>query len=329
MVLNFLFSANDSYSMQLCVCIVSLEENNPNSNKRIYIINNGISEVNFERILSLEDKYNNLSLVILDGSCIDSFFNDLISTTTNPLRLEMFGRAFVNSLIDDDNVDKLLYLDCDTIVMNDVSSLFNLDLGDNYLGAVLDRISNILAVDLTSSDSYFNSGVLLINLKKWREDNLEEKILKEAKIQAGNPYFNDQAVLNWVLQGKVKILPLEYNYHPHFEKDFIFYRVVNDGNFYSMKEFNQIKVPAIVHFYGLCKPWFMNSTLSFKDNFSYYKSISPFSNVHLGMDVRLESVSFRVLSFFKRFLKNPKLLPLSKYYFIHKFKKSKCRIHKH
>jgi len=329
MRLNFLFSANDGYSMQLCICIVSLEENNPDSNKRIYVVNNGISELNLKRILSLEDKYDNLSLVILDGSVVDSFFHELFPNGFDSLRVAMFGRVFVSSLISDDGVDRLLYLDCDTIVMGDVSSLFDVDLGDSYLGAVLDRISNILSVDLGSSDGYFNSGVLLINLKKWREDDLEKVILGEVEKQVNNPNLYEQPVLNWVLQGKVKILPLEYNYHPSFEKEFIFYRVVNDGNFYSMDDFNRIEVPVIIHFYGVCKPWFMNSVVPFGDCFSYYKSISPFRSVPLVVDVRLGGVLFRFLSFFREFLKNPMLLPLSKYYFIHEFRKSKCRVHKH
>jgi len=325
MVFNFLFSVDDKYSMQLCVCIVSLAENNLDFNKRVYIIDNGISELNLGRLLSLRDRYVNLDLIFLDGSFIDSFFHEL-SLNLSSSRLAMFGRVFVDSLVDD-GVDRILYLDCDTIVNDDVSILFNFNLEDMYVGAVLDRVTNILAAD--PSDTYFNSGVLLINLKKWREDNLEERILNVIKkqIKSNHSILYDQPILNRVLRGGVEILPLEYNYYPFRGlNEYIFYRIVNYDKFYSLEEFNQIKVPCIVHFYSLCKPWYVNSMVPFRDYFLYYKSISPFSNLPLEVDGRLEKLGFKFSRLLKIFLKNPKFLALTKYYFIHKFKKSKYRL---
>ncbi|GAA5818432.1 MAG: glycosyltransferase family 8 protein [Methanobrevibacter sp. CfCl-M3] len=329
MGLNFLFSVDDNYSMQLCVAIVSLEENNPGFSKTVYIIDNGLSESNLEKILSLGDRYYNLNLVILDGGFIDHFFHELFLRYevdhANSSRMAMFGRIFADSLIPDD-IDKILYLDCDIVVNGDVSALFNVDLGVNYVGAVLDRITNILCMDLSLSDVYFNSGVLLINLGKWREDNLEEKILNEIERQVlNNSHVYDQSVLNHVLQGRVKVLPLEYNFYPFFKNEYAFYRIVNDDNFYSLEEFNQIQTPCIVHFYSGCKPWYLNSNVPFRDYFLHYKSISPFKDRPLEVDGRLEKYRFKLWSYFRNFLKNPRFLSLTKYYFIHRFKKSKCR----
>ncbi|MDR1819936.1 MAG: glycosyltransferase family 8 protein [Methanobrevibacter sp.] len=328
MGLNFLFSADDNYSMQMCIAIVSLQENNPDDNKTVYIIDNGISEINLEKILSLRDIYYNLNLVVLDGSLVNHFFHELSLKYgvdyLNSSKMAMFGRIFVGSLIPD-NVDRVLYLDCDLIVNSNVSALFDIDLGVNYVGAVLDRITNIVSMNLSLSNVYFNSGVLLINLGKWREDKLEKKILSEIKRQVlNNSRFYDQPILNRVLQGRVKVLPLEYNFFPFFKNEYFFYRVLNDGNFYSLEEFEQIQIPCIVHFYSGCKPWYSNSNVPFRDYFIYYKSISPFKDRSLDVDGRLEKYRFKLWSYFRNFLKNPRLLPLTKYYFIHKFKKFEC-----
>ena len=130
----------------------------------------------------------------------------------------IFYRCFAHRLFKD--IDKLLYLDSDTLLWRDISELFNTDINDYVLGAVRDmapitdkynphgiRVKNFAEKYLNGAP-YFNSGVLLMNLRKMAE---YEKLLFETKVPL---FYPDQDLLNAAFVGKVKILPLKYNLAP-------------------------------------------------------------------------------------------------------------------
>lgn len=156
------------------------------------------------------------------------------------------------------NLDKVLYLDADTLVQQDLSDVYQTPLNNYYIAAVKDGLmyqhpEHIAEIGLSNRNFYFNSGVMLLNLKKMREDNT----IKSATIyfNTHQEVFGDQDVLNVVL-GK-KALPLSYRYNVNstfFEE--------KSAEFLS--EFYDEKVPdtpqevyknaAILHFAGH-KPW--------------------------------------------------------------------------
>ena len=108
-------------------------------------------------------------------------------------------------------IDKILYLDGDIIVNSDISELFDVELNDNYLAVVYDngkfcsnKIPNI------NPNQYFNSGVMLLNLKKMREDNAKD-LLYKAKENNDSNFFMDQNAFNIVFADKAVLLSLKYN----------------------------------------------------------------------------------------------------------------------
>ena len=117
-------------------------------------------------------------------------------------------------------IDKILYLDSDTLVCRDLSELFNTDLTDLCIGAVRDLAPvndpyhpqgifvKKFSADYLNNGPYYNSGVLLLNL---REIEKNEKLLFETKIPL---YYPDQDLLNAAFVGKIKSLPLKYNLAP-------------------------------------------------------------------------------------------------------------------
>ena len=156
------------------------------------------------------------------------------------------------------NIDKTLYLDADTIVQKDLSAVYQTNLNKNYIAAVKDGLmyqypEHIAELGLLWRNFYFNSGVMLLNLKEIRENN----IINRAKTYFNTHYeiFGDQDILN-VVVGK-KVLPLSYVYNVNStffeEKTAVF-----------LSEFYQEKIPstpkevydkaAILHFAGH-KPW--------------------------------------------------------------------------
>jgi lipopolysaccharide biosynthesis glycosyltransferase len=121
-------------------------------------------------------------------------------------------------------VEKILYLDVDMILQRDVAELYDTDLDDKILGAVTDQrvlsfdnswgggIKNYQALGLTGSNPYFNTGLLLINCKKWRDDDITAKVI--ACIEANREFANfpDQYGLNVALVNKWKSLNASWNY---------------------------------------------------------------------------------------------------------------------
>ncbi len=155
--------------------------------------------------------------------------------------------------------DKCIYLDCDILVHGDLKELYTMEVGDDYLAGVKDchiladnpyQIEHENILGLPSRDRYVNSGVLVMNLKKMREDNLIEKF----RIQSiKENWYEDQDVLNVCCYPYIKILPLQYNlFHFYLGNDI---EILYDFPYEKEEfEFNH-NVPYILHMGGRYKPW--------------------------------------------------------------------------
>ena len=132
--------------------------------------------------------------------------------------LSQYARLFVSSDLPLD-LNRVLYLDCDIIINRSIRELWNLDLNGKTIGALMDAFSKYYRqnIDLEENDIMFNSGVMLIDLRKWRKQKIEEKLMnfiakKNGRIQQGN-----QGALNAVLSHDT------YCFEPRFNSVTIFY----------------------------------------------------------------------------------------------------------
>lgn len=154
-------------------------------------------------------------LVWREISATDNPFQNYEYSRWSPV---IFYRCIAHRFFTD--IDKLLYLDSDTLICRDVSELFDTDLTDYVLGGVRDMAPvndkfhpqgifvKKFSEKYLNNGPYINSGVLLLNLEKMRE---YENLLFETKIPL---YYPDQDLLNAAFVGKIKILPLKYNLAP-------------------------------------------------------------------------------------------------------------------
>ena len=94
------------------------------------------------------------------------------------ISLSSYARLFLSSMLPK-NVEKVLYYDCDTIVVNKLDEIWNIDIDNYYVAGVQDTVSNEIkrAVGINEEFKYINAGMLLINLKRWRKDKIEEKFI--------------------------------------------------------------------------------------------------------------------------------------------------------
>jgi len=178
----------------------------------------------------------------------------------------VYMRIFSPYVIDQ-NADKLIYLDVDTIVQHDISKLWNISLGDYTLGAVQDigktvdcewaGIPNYKELELEPKTKYFNSGVLMINVKKWRAEDISKQVILTLIKFKEHLSLPDQYGLNVVLAKKWLELDPKWNWYA----------------------INKTENPFLIHFLSI-KPIFKsyNSQEVYKEEFFKYLSITPWKN---------------------------------------------------
>ena len=177
------FAADDNYVPFLAVSIKSMLDN---ASKyyfyNIYILTEGISIENQKRLEKYQTQNSKIHFVEL-SSYITKIKDRLASTLRDYYTESIFYRIFIAALHPE--LKKAIYLDCDIVVLGDISKLYNTNLGDNILGAVTDDVISgnedfkiyakyAVGVDHTQ---YFNSGVLVMNLEEYRKQKIQERFV--------------------------------------------------------------------------------------------------------------------------------------------------------
>lgn len=170
-----------------------------------------------------------------------------------------------------DNANSLLYLDADTIINGDISKIFGLKFdGDTYLYACdhlfkPDQKIHLRNFGLSEYDDYFNAGVLFIDLKKWRDEDISEKLMKLADERYEDILWWDQDVLNVFFHKKWEKLHTKYN---------VIWEVLgSNSDDPDIKEAREN--PVIVHYTRSVKPWHSNSYHPLKDLYWKYRNMLP------------------------------------------------------
>lgn len=214
------FSCDDNYIPYLAVSLESLEHNaDKNRNYQIKVLHaNTISEANQNKIT---EKYNvdpfNIEFVDI-SKFVEGFSSKL--HTRDYYSKSTYYRLFIPNLYP--QYDKALYLDSDIVVLGDISKLYDVDLGDNYVGAIPDGCVQLIKefqdyvenrIHVKSYKEYFNAGILLMNLNTLRQDDFEGMFIN----MLSNVTFSvaqDQDYLNAICGGRVKFIPSIWNQMP-------------------------------------------------------------------------------------------------------------------
>lgn len=280
---------NDNYTEYCVTTMTSIIANKGDEEIVFHIIDGGLSEFSKSKIIEVPN-----CEVIFDKIDMD-MFKEYKKADYYPVQI-----LFTMILPSVVNVDKLLYLDCDLVVNSSLKELWNMDIEDNYIIGVEDAngVKYAKKFGLKKESRFFNTGMMLINCKKWRDDFIPARAVQIAIDNTGTPYGYDQTVLNQLFEGKVKYVDLKWNLQ---------YCPINVYPTYqSKKEYkNAIKAANIVHFVGDYKPWKMGYSCfspKQKDFFKYHKMTSyKFKNYTLwALKDRL--LSYRgVLAYIKRY----------------------------
>lgn len=287
---NIVFATDENYVQHLCVAIVSLLKNNRDKHFTIYIINGGISAQILKRVEALTSRFK---CELISIPIEDEVFSGLVAT--NHFTKANYYRLLIPSFI---FVDRILYLDADIVVNGSIEDLYNVDIGDCLVGAVenpgFDRHAEL---GMNKASKYFNSGVMVINLMKWRQEDIAGRVIRFVSDHPAEVMFVDQCGLNSIIDGNWHSMLLKYNQQAViFESDFpVKY------NCFSTKDISTAKEePIIIHFSGSSKPWHLLNNHPYKSLYWKYLRMTHY-RFSLPADLTLLNMGRRMLP---GFLKN-------------------------
>lgn len=282
--LAIVFTCDEGYMFPTGMAIYSLLiTKNPESKYRIYIL---VDKLNIKYRKEIE------SLNRPDFRIIFREIENLEKYTSlanaNRLPVSALYKFSIPDMVKEEQV--CLSLDGDIIVKQDLADLASFNLEESYVAAIKDSPKTL---DDYSEEKhrlhpgifnveYFNGGVLLLNLKKMREDDIPEKLCEYRKSGYNQHFSMNQDTFNAIMYGHVKLLPFCYNTGLH-----VFRYIQNEKKFNTMKEYYLIdekkneeeilEEAKIIHFTGKGKPWKYYDVF-YADRYRELYESSPLSN---------------------------------------------------
>ena len=251
------------------VVVTSVGINVTSDDVTIHLLHNSLKSRTVKRLQKIAAKYKvDLDLKQIDTDILKDFYFDKSKHYGNVM---MFARLLLSSVLPD--LDKIIYLDCDIVVLNDLQSLWNFDVSD---------VAVAMAPDFTLKDKstlnrlgittgyYLNSGVILMNLDYWRKHDVQNRIFSYILEKGDKLIYNDQDALNSILQNEHEELHIKYNFSYYY-----FHRLI--GVLYKEKIHEIIEArdnPIIFHYFGPLKPWSLGAYLPGKELFIKYQKLS-------------------------------------------------------
>lgn len=264
---NIVFAIDNNYVQHLSVALVSLLDNNKDLLFRIYVISSGLSKKNIDKIHDISGRYD---CEVKNITVSDDLFVAL--ATAHPFYPKgTYYRLLIPELIDE---EKVLYLDSDIVVNGSIKGLYYQNIGENYVCAIEDPgFDRHQQLKMDPESVYFNSGMMLINLKKWKSDGIQKKVIDFIENNQDVIYFPDQCGLNAIINGRWKKVPLKYNQQSSiFSKDF-----EKKFNCFSPEELAEAKEkPIIIHYTSGSKPWHYKNSHPFKRRYWDYIKMTPY-----------------------------------------------------
>ena len=243
-------AGTENYISHLGIVLMSLVHYNLSNHFMFHLFLSGVSALDVKRLEQFAIDTRSIVKVYVIN---DDFFSDVV----NGMYTASFFYRFIMPDVIKNDADQLIYMDGDVMCCGDINELVRLNFVNQIAAVVSDRDEK-KQINQLKVQRFFNSGMMVINVKQWIKENLLSKILafsvdcmkqidSAGRNKAwGNARYNDQNILNKMLDGRVLWLPKKYNY---------IYKL-NRAAFFRKAEKNEdYKNQVILHFAGSVKPW--------------------------------------------------------------------------
>lgn len=308
-IINIVLCSDDNYAQHIAVVIASIMTKTK-AKICFFVIDDNISEEKIQKLAQTAASFNaEINFIkVLEEKFSNVYLSGHVSKAA-------YFRLVLPEILPD-NINKVMYLDVDLIVLDDIQKIWQCDLQQLPLAAIEDY--GIMAsgrlckqkqqvISLPIGEKYFNSGVLLIDLQKWRQGNYTKKIIE--LINNNKFPHHDQDALNKIFMKKWKALDLRWNVIPPVF--YLFNKVVFNKKFRS----NAVKAKldiGILHYAGSYKPWQFALHNGFNDKYYYYLSFTAFKNEKMpqpaknmkGKSILRQLLRLKKANFLVKLLKN-------------------------
>ena len=294
--MNIAYACNDGYVMQTGISLISLFENNSHFGEiKVFIISSGISQSNLDILKSICDDYNRKMVVI---KFKDIAYDLCISSIGRHIET-IYAKVFFERI---GEVDKIIYLDSDTIVADKLDDMWNINLEDFFMGMVQTTSGTDAKkmLGIPKETPFFNDGMAVVNVNYCRDHHLIEKSLKVIKEFKGNPPVLSEGCINKVCQGHIYKMSPRFNMmsgiYQLLKSDLKYAREILDYDIEDLRD--SMEKPVIIHFLAgfYNRPWNKWCTHPLRFEFYKYKAMSPWKDDPL-IDAKLP-LRLRIIGIF-------------------------------
>ena len=259
--MNLLFCFDQNYQQHFGVAITSVLLNNLSSHFDVHIITNFMEEKLKQKLDTLSKNYKcSFHLYIINN--LDKIsklkVSDHVSNAT-------YYRLIMAEILPK-HIDKVLYLDSDVVVISPLEELYNIDLENYFIAA--SGFSGTLV-----KSKGFNSGVMVVNLEKWRNEQISTKVIDFATQNRNKLPYHDQSALNRVIKQNYLIIDRKWN----FQVDLSPRKIQKPDDNIALKN------ARIIHYIGSSKPWYFWISDQRKNIYELYLKKSLWSTSKLQM----------------------------------------------
>ncbi|MDO5415899.1 MAG: glycosyltransferase family 8 protein [Lachnospiraceae bacterium] len=276
--MDVVYASNEHYARHLGVSMYSLLDHNQVMERiRVFVLDVDISPESRDKLKEIAAHFERELVFVPMGDLKARFPYEI---DTGGFDISAMGRLFVGTVLPED-VERVLYLDCDTVVLASLRKLWDMELSGRLLGAVMEptiyrQVKE--SIGLEEKDAYYNSGVLLIDVKRWRETEAERRLVEFYGQLGGKTFACDQDTLNGALKGQIKALSPRYNFFTNYRyfhyRDLVkqspAYRAVPKAVFQRAK-----RHPAVLHYAGDERPWKEGNLCHYRLAYEQYLEMTP------------------------------------------------------
>lgn len=294
-ILNIVYHSSELFAPVLATSMASVFENNKSMEEiNVYVFDNHITEESKKKIKDFSSSYGRNVIFLRMPEMNEE--QHLGLRTVN--KKGWFFNSYVKLYLDiylPETVERVLYLDSDVLVLGDLTELINIDMQGHPAAAVIDCLSEkyYKLLGLNDNTKYCNSGIILEDLKAWKEKKVGDKVREYIKENGGYVFFMEQTAFIGALQDDILILHPKYNTYTMMQilsYDEIM-KLRKAERFYSPEEIAEaVKAPVIVHltntFLLANRAWYEGSKHPEAKQYVFYKGLTPWKEAPLFKDTR-------------------------------------------
>jgi lipopolysaccharide biosynthesis glycosyltransferase len=262
--IHIICAADAKYGPYAGIMLCSVLRTNPNELFHFHVLSDGISQRDVHRLTSLVQGGPS-KLFMYDVKTILGQHPDILKVSHHLTRAA-YARFFIDSLLPT-NVRRAIYVDCDVICLASIRELWTLGKSVPLLAATPDHVEPTAlkaTLGIPSHVNYYNSGVLLLNMERWRESNAGARLLEFTANNSDKIFWHDQDTINAVLWREIVKLPPRWN--------------VMLAWMPRNQDKSDVEDATFIHFNGGFKPWHYRYHGPYKREFDHAKKTSPWKS---------------------------------------------------